>query len=75
MPIGNPVAMLRDKFSQSVGLPFAEVLCEADIESALRDAGLTYHKRLFCPIVTLWAWLSQVLEDKSCKKALSRVTS
>ena len=76
MTIVNPVAILRDKLSQSVGLPFADVLCEADIESALEDEGITYRKRLFCPIVTLWAWLSQVLDkDKSCKKALSRVTS
>ncbi len=76
MTIVNPVAILRDKLSQSVGLPFADVLCESDIESALEDEGITYRKRLFCPIVTLWAWLSQVLDkDKSCKKALSRLIS
>ena len=76
MTIGNPVAILREKFAQSIGLPFADVLCESDIESALEDEGVTYRKRLFCPIVTLWAWLSQVLDkDKSCKNALSRVIS
>ncbi len=76
MTIGNPVAILRQKFSQSIGLPFTDVLCESDIESALEDEGITYRKRLFCPIVTLWAWTSQVLDlDISCKKALSRLIS
>ncbi|MCH8295105.1 IS4 family transposase, partial [Candidatus Poribacteria bacterium] len=66
----------RQKFAQSIGLPFADVLSESDIESALEDEGVTYRKRLFCPIVTLWAWISQVLDkDKSCKKAVSRVIS
>lgn len=76
MTIGNPVAILRQKFAQSTGLPFAEILPESEIESALEDEGITYRKRLFCPIVTLWAWTSQVLDtDKSCKKALSRIIS
>ena len=76
MTIGNPVAILRQKFAQSIGLPFADVLSESDIESALEDEGVTYRKRLFCPTVTLWAWMSQVLDkDKSCKNALSRLIS
>ena len=76
MTIGNRVAILREKFAQSIGLPFASILCESEIEQALEDEGITYRKRLFCPIVTLWAWTSQVLDkDKSCKNALSRVIS
>ena len=76
MTIGNSVAILRQKFAASIGLPFAKILCESEIEQALEDEGITYRKRLFCPLVTLWAWLSQVLEaDKSCKKAVSRVVS
>ena len=76
MTIGNRVAILRYKFAQSIGLPFAEILTESEIEQALQDEGVTYRKRLFCPIVTLWAWISQVLDkDKSCKNALSRVIS
>ena len=76
MTIGNRVAILREKFAQSIGLPFAEILTESEIEQALKDEGVTYRKRLFCPIVTLWAWISQVLDkDKSCKKAVSRVIS
>jgi hypothetical protein len=76
MTIGNPVAILRQKFAQSIGLPFADVLSESDIEKALKEEGVSYRKWLFCPIVTLWAWLSQVLDkDKSCKKSISRLIS
>ena len=74
--IQNRVAILRGKFQQSIGLPFAEILPESKIEAALKAEGISYRKRLFCPFVTLWAWLSQVLDkDKSCKNALSRVIS
>ena len=52
MTIGNQVAILRGKFQQSIGLPFAEILTESEIEQALQDEGVTYRKRLFCPIVT-----------------------
>ncbi len=76
MTIGNRVAILREKFAQSIGLPCAEILTETEIDQELEDDGITYRKRLFCPIVTLWAWISQVLDpDKSCKKALSRLIS
>jgi hypothetical protein len=53
MTIGNPVAILRQKFAQSIGLPFADVLSESDIEKALKEEGVSYRKWLFCPIVTL----------------------
>ena len=76
MRIQNRVAILRQKFQQSIGLPFAEILPESLIEDALKEEGTSYRKRLFCPIVTLFAWSSQVLDpDKSCKKAVSRVVS
>ena len=40
MTIGNRVAILRYKFAQSIGLPFASILCESEIEQALEDEGL-----------------------------------
>ena len=60
MTVGNCVAILRQKFVASIGLPFAEILSESEIEQALEDEGITYRKRLFCPIVPLWAWTSRV---------------
>ncbi len=74
--ISSSVAVLREKLSQSIGLPFAQLLPESLLEKLLTEEGVRYRKRLFCPIVTLWTWLSQVLDpDKSCKNALSGVVA
>lgn len=68
------VQILKQKFSQSLGLPFKELLPESVIEQALTELKIRYHQRLFDPIVTLWAFLSQVLDaDKSCHNAVSKV--
>ena len=68
------VQILKQKFSQSLGLPFKELLPESVIEQALTEIKIKYHQRLFDPIVTLWAFLSQVLDtDKSCHNAVSKV--
>jgi Transposase DDE domain len=64
-------------FHSVEGLPFAQVLPANDVEQAFADAGVTFgatEKSVFTPAVTLWAFLSQVLEsDKSCRAAVTRV--
>jgi len=68
------VQILKQTFSQSLGLPFKELLPESVIELALTELKIKYYQRLFDPIVTLWAFLSQVLDtDKSCHNAVSKV--
>ncbi len=68
------VQILKDKFNQSLGLPFKELLPEFVIEQAIAELKIRYKKRLFDPIVTLWAFLSQVLDsDKSCHNAVSKI--
>ena len=70
----NRVKILKQKFSQSLGLPFRELLPESVIEQAIDELKIKYRHRLFDPIVTLWVFLSQVLDvDKSCHNAVSRV--
>ncbi len=72
--VPNRVKILKDKFTQSLGLPFREILPEFVIQSAIDELKIKYRCRLFDPIVTLWAMLSQVLDvDKSCHNAVSRV--
>jgi hypothetical protein len=72
--IPNRVQILKEKFTASVGLPFRDLLPEATIQEALNALGIKYRRRLFDPFVTLWAFLSQVLDtDKSCHNAVSRV--
>ena len=64
-------------FHVDEGLPFAQVLPAAVVEQAFADAGVAFgatRKSVFTPALTLWAFLSQVLEeDKSCRAAVSRV--
>jgi hypothetical protein len=45
------------------------------VEAALERAGVKYRDRIYTPMVTLWAFLSQVLagEKGSCENAVSRV--
>ena len=52
------VQILKDKFNQSLGLPFKELLLESAMGQALRELEAKYKKRLFDPIVTLWGFLS-----------------
>lgn len=62
------------KFTQSIGLPFQELLPEPRIEEVIKELSIKCRNRLFSPAVTLWAFLSQVLDvDKSCHNAVSRV--
>lgn len=50
------------------------MLPDSAIEQALWELKIKYKKRLFDPIVTLWAFLSQVIDtDKSCHNAVSKI--
>src|SRR6188768_689732 len=61
------------------GLLFARVLPAPVVAQAFADAGVTFGATaaaVFTPALTLWAFLSQVLEeDKSCRAAVSRVSA
>lgn len=66
--------ILKQKFSQSLGLPFRELLSASVIGQAIDELKIKYRRRLFDPFVALWVFLSQVLDvDKSCHDAVSRV--
>ena len=56
------------------GLPFAEVLTEANILDVLNERGVKFRDRVFTPVTTIWGFLSQVLsEDHSCRDTVSRI--
>jgi hypothetical protein len=63
------------ELAKSEGLPFQELLSEERIVEALVCAGVEFRDRIYNPMVTLWAFLSQVMagNDSSCQKAVSRV--
>jgi Transposase DDE domain len=65
---------VRDKFASDDGLPFGKLLNRDYVLGVLAGEGHTYRNRIFCPLVTLWGWLSQCLsQDKSLNEAVSRI--
>ena len=60
-------------FLAAPGLPFADHLPQQQIDQALADCGIKFRHRLFTPAITLWTFLSQVLDpDGSCRAAVAR---
>lgn len=65
---------LRDTFAKDSGLPFGRLLTREHVLSVLEAEGHSYRQGVFCPLVTLWGWLSQCLsQDKSLNEAVSRI--
>jgi hypothetical protein len=59
----------------SPGLALAEHLPEQQINDLVKEAGVSFRQRIFTPAVTLWTFLTQVLDpDHSCRQ-LSRDTN
>ena len=66
--------VVRDTFADDTGLPFGRLLKREHVLGVLADEGYAYRNRVFCPLVTLWGWLSQCLsQDKSLNEAVSRI--
>lgn len=64
----------REQLEAAEGLPFRELLSAERIVAALEAAGVTFRDRIYSPMVTLWAFLSQVVaRNSSCQDAVSRV--
>jgi hypothetical protein len=68
------VAHACRQLQQGEGLPFAHHLPKERIHNALRQVGASSRDRLFSPAVTVWAFLSQVLDhDHSCRQVMARL--
>jgi Transposase DDE domain len=67
------VHALAQQLTDAPGLPFADLLPAADIEHALEHEHVVFRDRLFSPLVTIWVFLTQVLDpDHSCRAAVAR---
>jgi hypothetical protein len=65
---------LRTSCTKAPELPFAKVLAADSIQAILTDLKVEFRDRLYSPLVTLWVFLSQVLDaDQSCRQAVSRL--
>lgn len=64
----------RETLDEVEGLPFCVLLSWERVQAELTKFGVKYRDRIYTPIVTIWAFLSQVLsKDGSCEVAVGRV--
>jgi Transposase DDE domain len=55
-------------------LPYHDMLDGELVEAALAEEKLEFRYRIYTPLVTLWTFLTQVLDsDHSCRQAVSRL--
>ncbi|MEM7062695.1 MAG: hypothetical protein AAF572_05980 [Cyanobacteria bacterium P01_B01_bin.77] len=47
----NRAEILKQKYQDSLGLPFAQVLSECEIQQVLDDQNVRYRQVLYTPIV------------------------
>jgi hypothetical protein len=74
VPVPRTVAGACRELTRRPGLPFADHLPAEQIHQAFRQAGGVFRERIFTPAVTLWTFLSQVLDpDHSCRGAVARL--
>jgi len=72
----NQAEILKQQFTQSLGLAWQALLPESRLEEILREESISYRNRVYTPIVTLWAMVSQVFDpDKSLKNTVKRIIS
>jgi Transposase DDE domain len=61
------------RFAEAAGLPFAGCLPAGAVEDAVRSEGVCFRDRLYPPAVTVWVFLSQVLDAAHCcRQAVAR---
>lgn len=66
------VGQRQQQLAQDPQLPFARLLDQTLVEQALREEKVSFRDRLFSPLVTLWVFLSQILDpDHSCRQAVA----
>lgn len=65
----------RRKLEAAEGLPFRHLLDPQRIKTALEHAGVKFRERVYDPLTTLYAFLSQAVasKDSSCEDAVSRI--
>ena len=72
--ISHQINAMRRRFAQTEGLPFNDVLSAESIRTIMDEEVDSYRDRIFSPLITLSAFLSQVISsDQSCQNAVAKV--
>ena len=72
--LGRQVDSLRRQEADGTRLPFGDVLSPQRVQRVIDQEGDAVRACVFSPVVTLYAFLSQVLSaDHSCRKAVARL--
>jgi hypothetical protein len=72
--ISHQMNTMMRRFAQTEGLQFNEVLSDESIRNIMDEEVESYRDRIFSPLITLSAFLSQVLSpDHSCQNAVALV--
>ncbi len=72
--IREQINLQRSELQQTSGLPFANRLSLEQIQQVLKELGMKVRQRVYDPLTTLCAFLSQVMsQDHSCRDAVARV--
>jgi hypothetical protein len=67
------VSAARRRFDQAAALPFADHLPADAVDEAVRAENVCFRDRLYSPAVTVWVFLSQVLDAAHCcRQAVAR---
>jgi hypothetical protein len=60
------INLARRRLASETGLPFSQLLDNELVERALAEDNVSFRDRLYTPCITLWIFLSQVLDPMQC---------
>ena len=53
---------LKQQFTHSLGLPLHDILPVGRVDEILAEEHISYRNCIYTPVVTLWVWITQVLD-------------
>jgi hypothetical protein len=70
-PILHGVEVQAKALRNGQALPFFDLIDREIVEEALKEENLKFRIRVYTPLITLWTFMTQVLDsDHSCRKAV-----
>ena len=73
--LGSVTRRLRDRLKASIDLPFHDFFTQERVGAIVEELDICYRERIFSPVTTLLMFISQVLVDRCCRAAVSRVVA